>query len=186
MDKEAVITPEIVRQLLDYDPDTGTLTWRARSPKDHPNLAPAIVDMFNTNWAGKAAGSTCSQGYTQVKITLNGHPFVFKGHRLAWVLHHGQWPRQEIDHINGRRSDNRIENLRDVSALVNSRNRSRHPKNTSGHWGVRWTRGAWEAKFRTSTANHYMGRFPKREDAIAAVRAKAKELGLYTDRHGVG
>lgn len=184
MDKESIITPEIVRQLLDYDPNTGHLTWRFRSRDKNPETAPHILDMFNTSRAGKLAGSHCTQGYIQLRITYAGKGFVFKGHRVAWAWVHGQWPPDQIDHVNGKRDDNRISNLRNVTMLENNRNKGLHPRNKSGHWGVRWVKGAWEAKFRTATENHYIGRFPTKEEAARAVRKRASEIGGYTERHG--
>ena len=58
-------------------------------------------------------------------------------------MHHGDWPADQIDHINGVRSDNRIENLRAVDQLTNSRNMRRPSDNMSGVVGVWWDKKNW-------------------------------------------
>lgn len=65
-------------------------------------------------------------GYQRIHIRnkkINKH---IKLHRIAWFLYHGKWPEKCIDHINGNRSDNRIENLRDISRSENSLNKEHH------------------------------------------------------------
>lgn len=106
----AVQLPEVpvVRSLLRYEPDTGHFYW--------------LQDRGMCRLAGKRAGSKDYTGY--VKITINGSNYL--AHRIAWLLTHGNPPDGEIDHINGIRNDNRIENLRVVSRRQNMQNCAAH------------------------------------------------------------
>jgi hypothetical protein len=103
---------EVFNSSVLYDENTGILSWRKN---------------------GKQAFST-------LKNTGHLHGW-FKGktylsHRVAWLLYYGEWPNEDIDHINGVRHDNRIENLRDVSRSANMMNASMYSRNTSGKSGV--------------------------------------------------
>jgi hypothetical protein len=92
--------------LLEYDPATGELHWRvARNGRMR---------------VGQLAGSW-SNGY--IAVNVDGRKVY--AHRIVWLLCKGEWPKQYIDHINGDRADNRIENLRDVSQVINGRNNAR-------------------------------------------------------------
>lgn len=98
------LTAARVREVLDYSPETGEFRWRvARGP---------CV-------AGKVAGCKHPNGY--IALTVEFHQC--QAHRLAWLYMYGEWPVNEIDHINGVRDDNRAVNLRDVSKHVNQQNR---------------------------------------------------------------
>ena len=93
---ELLLTAEIARQHFSYDPQTGVVK---RLPK------------------GKAMTSKDCDGYIVIKH--KGYPFI--AHRLAWLLHYGEWPKLSINHINGVKDDNRIANLEDVSLSENVR-----------------------------------------------------------------
>jgi len=101
-------------------------------------------------------------------------------HRVAWALHYGEWPKHEIDHINGNKRDNRIQNLRDVPHLLNQRNRGLRADNTSGADGVSWMKaGFW----RVTVAGKYLGIFKDFEAAVAA-RKSAEQAHGYHVNHG--
>lgn len=122
---------------------------------------PEFSASWNSRYAGKLAGSRTPEGYWQIK--LEGQTFL--GHRLAWVHYHGEWPEGEVDHINHRKSDNRIENLRDVSHAENQRNRKNQP-------GVRFRpdRGKWIAEIWVEGRNVTLGNFHNKADAERARR----------------
>ncbi len=104
------ITPELLRELIDYDPATGRMTWKPRSSKHIADDARRAG--WNTKWAGKECFVTVTEGgYLKASVF---HKDV-KAHRVAWAICYGKWPDQEIDHINRDKRDNRITNLRDVS-----------------------------------------------------------------------
>lgn len=100
---------ESIVQLLTYDPETGSIAWRVRGASRR---------------LSKVAGNARKDGYIDLDITVDGVRIRPKAHRIAWLLHYGQWPEGVIDHINGVRNDNRIANLRDVTHKVNMENRS--------------------------------------------------------------
>jgi hypothetical protein len=106
-------------------------------------------------------------------------------HRVSWALYYGEWPSNQIDHINGIRDDNRIENLRDVSHQQNGRNQKRHSTNTSGVCGVRWDscRSKWRARIRIGSYHKHLGYYDTIEDAEKA-RKNAEVLAGFSERHG--
>jgi len=140
---------ERVRELLDYDPSTGLLTWRIDRPMRR---------------AGQVAGGL-SNGYIVVSIDDRR----YKAHRIAWMLSHGEWPEHFIDHINGTKTDNRIANLRDVPHRVNMQNiRCALPSNESGFLGVSPASKRFKATIRTPNGTLYLGTFSTAEVAHAA------------------
>jgi hypothetical protein len=105
-------------------------------------------------------------------------------HRVVFAVVHGRWPEGQIDHIDGDPTNNRIENLREVSGLENQRNMKRYTSNTSGYTGVRRTAsGKWQALITDNGRRIHLGVFEDVGDAAAAYRAKADELG-YHKNHG--
>lgn len=154
------LTAERLREMLLYDPRTGTFTWKAsrRGAK-----------------AGSVAGSHRGRGY--YRICIDG--VFYRSHRLAWLYTHGEWPKHQIDHIDGNPSNNRISNLRDVTALTNSQNlRKASINNTSsGLLGVSWhvRHKKWSAKIRIPGARLHLGYFDDKHEAHAAYVA-AKRL----------
>lgn len=106
-----------LRERLRYEPETGKLFW------------------LNGQRAGREAGSVNGQGYRQIRFSRLDD---FLCHRVAWALHYGAWPSEQLDHINQNRSDNRIENLRLTSNSENQRNCKRI-KSQTGECCVRKT-----------------------------------------------
>jgi len=163
---------ERLRELLDYDPETGILTWLERAE------GPA---WWNTRFAGKPAGCVGGDGYLNVQV--DGR--CYRAHRVAWAIHNGRWPDGEIDHVSGEKLDNRAANLRDVPHRVNARNQKMRVTNRSGYTGVSWHKatGRWQALIRINGKKLHLGLFDNIADAVAARRAADRQHG-YTDRHG--
>lgn len=152
------LTAEKLRELLHYDPATGVFTWKVRTSTRVK--------------VGNLAGCPNNEGYLQIRL----HSRLHKAHRLAWLYMYGEWPEDQIDHINRNRSDNRISNLRDVSHKQNNQNKSKAGNNTSGHQGVYRYKldSKWVARIKHNQKNISLGYFTNLEDAISARKAAEK------------
>lgn len=145
-----------LRDLIDYDPSTGIFIW-----KEGPIRR------------GKRAGSLQPHGYRRIHV---GYVRIWE-HRLAWAFVHGAYPDGLIDHINGDRSDNRIENLRQATAETNAANSKTRSDNTSGYKGVSWNRRAqkWQVFIGGSGGRVYLGLFSNPKAAHEAYLMAAKK-----------
>lgn len=170
MAKHPIPTPEILRQLLDYRPETGKLFWREREGNAR----------WNTGYAGKEAlTATNSHGYLHGQVMKN---FAF-AHRVAWAIIYGVYPSGCIDHIDGDPANNRIDNLRDVPSKINSRNGKKRSDNSSGVTGVRKRGAKWLAYIRIDYKRVDLGSFDSLEAAVSA-RKRAEEDGDFHRNHG--
>lgn len=179
----------VLREILDYDPISGTAIWKNRSEKHFSSIdKKRSVSNFNTNIAGSSAYAKGTGGYSQIQIRVpSDHSFLdgnFLAHRIIWQLVHGDVP-FVLDHINGDRTDNRLLNLRDGSGGLNSKNMKLHCGNTSGVPGVyRCSKtGAWSAQIHMGEKFQRLGRFATFNEAVAARKAAEKVLG-YHKNHG--
>ena len=174
---------DTLRKFLSYDPDTGLFVWRLREPEDfvHAKHPSRRCKIWNTRYGGKAAGSFRRDGYGRLSINDNR----YLAHRVAWAMHHGAWPAQQIDHINGNPSDNRLVNLREVPNADNAKNARRARNNTSGVTGV--TKHSlcdkWVAQIYANGEAIYLGLFESFEDAVAARKAAEVKYGFHAN-HG--
>jgi len=176
--KNIELTAEIVRDLLDYNPETGEFTWKVRDKKYCED--DSKWRMINTRDAGKLAGCVYSDGYRYITILLK----TYRAHRIAWLHYYGEWPENQIDHINRVRDDNRIENLRDVTQSQNQWNRSIQTGRTSKYNGVVWHKRdkKWQAAIRINGKKKHLGYFVLEEDAARAYdRAALKYYGEYAN-----
>lgn len=167
-----MITQELLQELLDYDPDTGVFTWLRRPGNDR------CTNSWNARYAGNRAGLVNARGYRMIRI---GGP-QYRAHRLAWLYVHGEWPADQIDHINGVSDDNRIANLREATNSENCRNKGKMPNNTSGFKGVYWNKNTrkWLAGIRVSLKFIPLGYYDCPKEAAAAYAvAAAKYHGEF-------
>jgi hypothetical protein len=147
-----------LQEFIHYDPVTGVLIWKKV--------------LSNRTKSGALCGANIdSKGYG--RVCFDGKQY--RAHRVVWALFYGQMPDQQIDHINGNRLDNRIENLRLASNAENSRNCKLSKNNTSGVTGVSYHAKAkkWFAQIMLNRKNNNLGLFNTKEEAIAA-RKKAE------------
>jgi hypothetical protein len=145
------LTAQRLRELLNYDPETGVFTWRVKIPRSKVN-------------AGAVAG--CLQtGYAKIKID----GFVWLGHRLAWLYVTGKNAPPQIDHIDGNRSNNRMENLRPSTSSENQQNlREARSNSKSGVLGVIPYRSGFRACIKHKGKTKYLGDFATKDEASAA------------------
>lgn len=183
----AELTYAEISKLLKYEPETGKFFWLPRpiemfSDSAFRGGAEAKAKTWNIRYAGKEAFTSLQNcGYVQGGILGRG----YLAHRVAWLLATGSWPSDQIDHINGDRTDNRIENLREVSNAENARNMSISVRNKSGLPGVfRDTkRGKWVANIGENSRTKHLGSFDDFESAALA-REKAKAEQGFHPNHG--
>ena len=99
-------------------------------------------------------------------------------HRLIWLYHYGIWPKEQIDHINGIKDDNRIENLRECNRQQNSYNTRARQLSTSTYKGVHFRKdtGKWVAQYTHSGKNIHIGCFSNEKDASNAYKAATEAL----------
>lgn len=137
-----MLTHERLKELLIYNPDTGLFIWQ---------------DKRGGRWAGRNAGTLHKyKGYRYIDI--DGTKYM--AHRLAWFFSYKVWPNDQIDHINGIRSDNKLVNLRDISQIENSQNQTRSHKNTKvGFLGVCARGEKYEARITVNRKQIQLGTF---------------------------
>lgn len=177
------LTAEIVRELLDYNIETGVLRWRIRDVRwfnSSTFSAKRACNRWNACYAGKIAGTPSGKGYLVVQIFGK----LYRAHRLAWLLVTGAWPDNFVDHKNGNRDDNRWENLRSVTEAENQKNRGMNSNNSSGFKGVSWNKNSrkWQVFIKVGGKNRNLGQFETPEKGHAAYALAAVNLG-FTDRH---
>lgn len=161
-----MLTYEEAIKLLEYNPITGDLKWHSSG---------------RGRRSDRIAGNLNAAGYLDLRV--NGHRAY--GHRMAWLLTYGEWPDGQIDHINGVRDDNRIENLRVVTNKQNHTNMKRHKGNSSSVTGVYWNKraGKWQAYICVDYKQIYLGVFKYLIDAETARKDAEIKFGFHKN-HG--
>lgn len=156
---QGTLTAERLRGLLKYDPGTGVFTW--------------LVNRYGAK-IGDIAGKGDGHGY--MKISIGGRHY--KAHRLAVLYMTGEWPAQQIDHIDRDKVNNRWLNLREATHAQNMRNRGPRRDSVTGVPGVTWHAGAskWQVHAWAGGKNRYFGLFVDFEAAVAARKAVASTL----------
>lgn len=166
-------------KLVNYNRKTGVFIWLKREGND------SKTRQFNARFSGKECGCDDGKGYSSIKIRIDGKLFTLAAHRLAWLIVNGEMPDYDIDHIDGNRSNNKIDNLRAVTKALNCRNAKMLKSNTSGVTGVTLDKstGKWRARARVDRKMHSIGCFDDIEAAEAAVKSFRSANG-FTARHG--
>ena len=152
------IPVEELRELLNYNPGTGELTWK--------------VTRNNKTTAGQRAGSD-ERGKWRVEI--DGRAMY--AHRIAWAIVYGYWPTHFIDHINCVQSDNRLCNLREATPAQNSQNRLKAKSDShSGVLGVKRNGRGWQARIQLNGHLMALGTFSTTDEAHAAYVVAKRRL----------
>mgnify|MGYP005821022313 CR=1 FL=1 len=161
------ISAERLKRLLSYDPESGQFTWLAREVRNH------FDRIWNTRYAGTIPNYRNSYGYILISIDGRRH----FAHRLAWLYMTGAWPKDDIDHINLQRDDNRWCNLREATRSENKANTSLSAANKSGIKGVHWHRKyqKWHANIKVRGKAFFLGSFSTAEEAREAYEAAARK-----------
>jgi hypothetical protein len=178
---------EILCKLFRYDPGTGDLFHRPRTPdmfhsvKRNQSYA---CQTWNTRFADTKLDCLDKRGYIRAHIKIDGAKFETFSHRVAWKIVHGVDP-DDIDHINGIKTDNRLVNLRSVSNAENHKNMAMYKRNTSGVIGVYWHGEAnkWHAQIRINGKRCNLGFYDDIDQAVAA-RKDAEVRHGYHANHG--
>src|SRR5690554_2460269 len=152
------IDADTVRELLDYDPETGELTWKPRARRWFKS--DRAHKIWNTRYAGTTAGTyvTRPDGYKQHRIKVLGR--LYCAGPLVWLYKTGGWPQGQIDHIDRNACNQAWNNLRDVTAAENSRNKSMYARGKGrGYPGVWFNRqrGIWYAYITYSGKQIHLG-----------------------------
>lgn len=157
--KETDLTGTMIERRLCYDPITGRFISNISSSPSRQKGGPV--------------GNINDQGY--LNISMEGR--LFRAHRLAWVWMTGNWPKEDIDHINGDRLDNRFVNLREATRSQNLMNSGLKARNKTGHIGVNFDkdRNKFVAQIKVNKKQKHLGRYSKLEDAVSARKA-AEEI----------
>lgn len=179
-----VISPELLKSVVIYEPDTGLFVWKTRplsmfSDKGHS--AEHTCARWNTRYAGKPAFTAImNTGYFAGSV----NKAKLLAHRAAWCVYYGKWPTDEIDHINHVRTDNRIVNLREATRSENAQNNRSHKDSASKYLGVSlYGRDqVWIAQIYVDGEQKYLGRYHNEIDAARRYdRAAVKYFGEFAN-----
>jgi len=154
--RNSTLTAERLRALLDYDPETGVFTRKVRTS--------------NRIRSGDIAGTRNPPRYTLISI----EGIQYRAHRLAWLYVYGEWPSEDLDHINRVKTDNRLCNLRLATRKQNMENNGPQKNNRLGIRGVYWdvARKKWAVTIHHHGRTIAGGRF----DSVDSAKARRAQL----------
>jgi hypothetical protein len=152
-----------IQDTYQYNKETGEIFWK--------NKPKGKVTFKSKNKGGYLCGGVLGKQYYT--------------HRVAWLLHYGSWPDGPVDHINGIKSDNRIENLRVVTPEENQKNQKKHSRNTTGVVGVYWVGrvNRWQVQIGLNGKDKHLGLFKDFDKAMIARKEAEVKYG-YHKNHG--
>jgi len=162
-----MLTQKVLKEFLHYSPETGLFT-RAKQSSSNAKV-------------GDIAGGQDGRGYIQIGIKGKR----YKAHRLAFLYMKGRFPRDQVDHEDRNRINNKWDNLREVSNQENCRNRGIQSNNNSGFHGVYWYKAGkkWHAQIQVSGKTYHLGYFKDIGDAIEARSLANIKYGFH-ENHG--
>ena len=166
MKNTELLTQQRLKEVLNYDAESGVFTWAVGRPKAAK---------------GSIAGGFTDRGY--LAIGVDGTRY--RAHRLAWLYVHGVYPNQ-IDHENHVRHDNRIINLRETDSHGNSRNQSKPVHNISGVVGVSLSNriGRDETRWEVRICGKFLGYFENFFEAVCKRKSAELQFGFHPN-HGI-
>lgn len=167
-----MITRKDVLNEFIYDRNNGKFYWKKDTKTGRGK-------------SGQEAGHTVykDDGMMYRRIYLNGGRYFT--HRIVWLVEAGDYPKSGLDHYDGNGMNNRFDNLREVSAVINGQNRKIGSNNTSGHMGVHWRKSIhrWVADIRVDTKLIYLGCFKNIRDAVKCRKNGEIKYG-FNENHG--
>ena len=152
------LTQKRVKELFDYDPETGLLTRKSRR---------------GSAKAGDVIKSVNSTGYVRLAIDSK----QYSAHRVIWLWNYGYFPENQVDHINRVKGDNRLCNLREVSAACNVQNSCVSTRNSTGVKGVRGCNQGYQASIMTARQRYSLIYTKDFTEAVAHRLAAEQCLG---------
>lgn len=171
-------SPEILRKLLRYEPETGKLFWRERERSMF--ACDRSHRTWNTRYANQQAFTTINQtGYKTSTILFK----TCKAHRVIWAIQTGAWPNGDIDHIDRNKTNNTWSNLRAASRSENLANRKSKKDSSSTFLGVSWYERdkKWRAKISKNNCKKHLGYFDSEIEAAKAYDVAAKNIhGIFS------
>ena len=177
---ELSLSQDYLKACFTYDPEFGVLTWKNR-PREHFNCNQGWK-MWNARYAGKIAGcGGGSHGYLSVGIRNKMH----LNHRVIWCWMTGEWPSDQIDHIDHIKQNNLWHNLREADNQTNCKNMPILSTNTSGVTGVSWDKAKqkYQAYITVNDRKLSLGHYDAFKAAVASRKAAEALYGFHRN-HG--
>lgn len=176
---------EIIFLTLEYNAESGKLSWKHRDSAHAEKLGMDEISIkhFNKKYAGKEILNKASTGYIQVcfkfRNSLINEDITLLAHRVSWFLFYKYWPKI-IDHIDGDKLNNKIDNLREVTHSENIYNSKKRTDNTSGKVGVSFKvdKNKWKAYYNQDGKQIHLGYFETLDEAVKARNAWEESSGL--------
>jgi hypothetical protein len=161
-----MITQELLHALFAYREDGALIRKVTTNPRAQ---------------AGQVSGCINKGGYLRTRIQGK----LYFNHRLVWFLHHGTWP-TAIDHVNGDRQDNRIENLRPCTLSQNMHNSKNKTTNKTGVKGVTWStqKKRYRARIVVKRKEIFIGYFETIEEAKKTIEQAREKYHKEFANHG--
>lgn len=161
-----MLTQERLKEMFNYNKLTG----------DFIRIKP-----LKGNQLYGIVGSLNNDGYISISVDWKR----YGAHNLVWLYHYGKFPDLQLDHINSIKTDNRLENLREVSQAENQRNKKLHKNNKFGYHGIRYGKNkkSYRASITRENTTINLGTYKTLEEAISA-RVQAEIKYGFHENHG--
>ena len=170
--KEEKPTQEWLKQILNYDPETGLFVWKVGKGPVKDRIG-TVAGCVHENHSGKK----------YIRIHIDGKQY--SAHRLAWLYMTGKYPEDQVDHEDGNGENNRFSNLCEATNASNAKNRRLRSDNPTGVAGVRFDkqRKRFVAFIKAEGKNKFIGRYKTLEEAAKARKEAQIKYG-YHENHG--